>query len=167
MNLPNQIDFYQSELDPDGRRSWKNFGGLTVDQAYEKFCERPDIYQEDFMFMSGPAFTFYFPVIDRYIREKESLIAFSGETRILCEGFRIRTQERFVKPARFTSEINKQVIALCTFILDQLNAPGVLKKSEDMRKEFGGESWFEYTSLAAIKDVCTIILAEVGAGINY
>ena len=166
MNLPNQKDFYQSELNLDGHRAWKNFGGLTVDQAYEKFCENPGYYQEDFMFMGGPAFTFYFPIIDRYIREKEFRIAFSGETRILCEGFRVRAQERFVKPTRFTSDINKQIVALCTFILDQLNTPGILKKSEDMRKEFGSEPWFEYTSLAAIKGVCTIVLAELRQGRN-
>ena len=166
MNLPNQKDFYQSELNLDGHRAWKNFGGLTVDQAYEKFCENPNYYQEDFMFMGGPAFTFYFPIIDRYIREKEFRIAFSGETRILCEGFRIRIQERSRKPHMFTPKIGNKIVALCTFILDQLKAPSVMKTSEDMRKEFGSESWFEYTSLAAIKDVCTIIIAELEPGSN-
>ena len=52
----------------DGQHAWKQFGGLTVDEAYSKFCENPDFYQEDFMFMGPKAFLFYFPVIEKYIK---------------------------------------------------------------------------------------------------
>ena len=51
----------------DAQYAWKQFGGLSLDQAYERFCDRPDIHQEDFMFMGAPAFVYYFPVIERYL----------------------------------------------------------------------------------------------------
>ena len=31
--------------------------------------EHPEIYQEDFMFMGGKAFAYYYSVIDSYLRE--------------------------------------------------------------------------------------------------
>jgi hypothetical protein len=68
-DLPRQRDFAASKDDLDGMSAWKNFGGLTVSAAHQKFCEIPECYQEDFMWMGGVAFLFYFPVIDRYIRE--------------------------------------------------------------------------------------------------
>jgi hypothetical protein len=53
----------------DAERAWGNFGGLTLPDANAKFRKRPEIYQEDFMFMGGKAFAFYFPVIESYLRE--------------------------------------------------------------------------------------------------
>lgn len=67
----------ESDFDPfggclDAQYAWKNFGGLSVAEAYTKFCERPELYQEDFMFMGGTAFSYYFPVIECYIRESNA-----------------------------------------------------------------------------------------------
>lgn len=53
----------------DADRAWSNFGGLTLAEAHSKFRDRPDVHQEDFMFMGGKAFAFYFPVIEEYLRE--------------------------------------------------------------------------------------------------
>jgi len=39
------------EQDLDGFHAWKQFGGLNLQKAYEKFCEHPLCCQEDFMFM--------------------------------------------------------------------------------------------------------------------
>ena len=64
--LPTESDFYTDGLDLDGQHAWKCFGGLTLEQAREKFLENPMGYQEDFMFMGGKAFSFYFPVIEEY-----------------------------------------------------------------------------------------------------
>ena len=50
------------------RCAWKNFGGKTLDEACAMMQEEPGIYQEDFMWMGGPAFKFYFPAIDGYLR---------------------------------------------------------------------------------------------------
>ena len=66
--LPTKKDF-----DPwgclDGQHAWKQFGGLTLDEAYKKFCKKPDFYQEDFMFMGTKAFLYYIPVLKKYVQE--------------------------------------------------------------------------------------------------
>ena len=68
-SLPTRDDFDAFEGYLDEICAWNNFGGLNLSDAYVKFCESPDIYQEDFMFMGSVAFSYYFPVIERYIRE--------------------------------------------------------------------------------------------------
>ncbi|MBL8820867.1 MAG: hypothetical protein JNL96_20010 [Planctomycetaceae bacterium] len=66
--LPTEADFDPYGGDLDAQCAWRNFGGLTLDEATNKFRERPEIYQEDFMFMGGKAFAFYFPVVEAYLR---------------------------------------------------------------------------------------------------
>jgi hypothetical protein len=66
---PSKADFATSEGDLDGMWAWENFGGLSRTEAYAKFCDMPEIYQEHFMFMGGVAFAYYFDVIERYIME--------------------------------------------------------------------------------------------------
>ena len=70
--LPSEGDFDPYHGCLDAQCAWRNFGGLDLDSAYRKFCENPSYYQEDFMFMGPAAFTFYFPVVDRYLREIRS-----------------------------------------------------------------------------------------------
>ena len=70
--LPTEKDFDPWDGDLDAQYAWKNFGGMTLDQAYVEFCDRPEIYTEDFAFMGPKAFSYYFPVIDRYLREISS-----------------------------------------------------------------------------------------------
>ncbi len=67
--LPTVTDFDPYRGDLDAKCAWKNFGGLSLDQATEKFEESPETYQEDFMFMGAKAFAFYYPVIDRFLRK--------------------------------------------------------------------------------------------------
>ena len=67
--LPDAADFDPWGRNLDARSAWKNFGGLSLSQAHEFFLENPLNYQEDFMFMGPKAFAYYFPVIDRYLRE--------------------------------------------------------------------------------------------------
>ncbi|MEM7232007.1 MAG: hypothetical protein AAF517_07535, partial [Planctomycetota bacterium] len=66
--LPTQADFDPWDGDLDAGHAWKEFGGLSVDEALAKFLENPGYHQESFMFMGGVAFAFYFPVVDRYLR---------------------------------------------------------------------------------------------------
>ena len=66
--LPGREDFDPTGDCLDAYHAWEMFGGLTIDEASLKFLEHPQYYQEDFMFMGGVAFRYYFPVIDRYIR---------------------------------------------------------------------------------------------------
>jgi hypothetical protein len=67
-SLPVEADFDPIGCDLDAQCAWKNFGGLTMAEAYETFLTVPESYQEDFMFMGSRAFAYYFPVVDRYLR---------------------------------------------------------------------------------------------------
>jgi len=67
--LPNERDFDPWVGNLDAQSAWREFGGLSIDQAYSKFIENPLHYQERFMFMGGRAFVYYFPVLDRYLRD--------------------------------------------------------------------------------------------------
>lgn len=69
VSLPTELDFDPLYGDLDAQCAWRNFGGLTLDEAHAKFEEYPESYQEDFMFMGGKAFAFYYPVIDRFLRK--------------------------------------------------------------------------------------------------
>ena len=70
-SLPTRADFDPFNGCLDAISAWEHFGGLSIDDAYEQFCDNPLYYQEDFMFMGGVAFAYYFPVIERYILESQ------------------------------------------------------------------------------------------------
>jgi len=67
--LPSAKDFNPWGGDGDAMYAWKNFGGLTIEEAYKKFCDNPLGYQEDFMWMGTKAFEYYFPVLEKYLQE--------------------------------------------------------------------------------------------------
>jgi len=69
--FPQEKDFDPHEGCLDAQCAWKNFGGLSIDEGYAKFCENPGYYQEDFMFMGWKAFVYYLPVIERFLKEVE------------------------------------------------------------------------------------------------
>lgn len=119
MTIPKVEDFVctpKPEDDLDGFSAWRNFGGMTVDEAYRKFCENSLCYQEDFMWMGDAAFVFYFPVLDRYIREKEPEDKFDCVTHILghCIGMHISEKHPLVRP------IYDQIVKLCDYVLTGL-----------------------------------------------
>ena len=68
--LPTKEDFNPWGPDNlDAEHAWQCFGNLTLDEAHARFCECPELYHEDFMFMGGKAYAFYFPVIERFLYE--------------------------------------------------------------------------------------------------
>ncbi|NLT71795.1 MAG: hypothetical protein GXX91_14050 [Verrucomicrobiaceae bacterium] len=69
VSLPTKQDFDPFGGDLDAQCAWRNFGGLSIADALTRFRENPIHYQEDFMFMGGRAFVFYFPVLDTFLRE--------------------------------------------------------------------------------------------------
>lgn len=69
VSLPTEQDFDPFGGDLDAQSAWRNFGGLSIADALRLFRENPIHYQEDFMFMGGRAFVFYFPVFDVFLRE--------------------------------------------------------------------------------------------------
>ena len=68
-SLPREGDFDPWGGDLDAQTAWRNFGGLSVAEAYTKFLKSPDHYSEDFCSMGGVAFAFYFPVFEYYVRD--------------------------------------------------------------------------------------------------
>ncbi|CAN5520461.1 hypothetical protein BH09VER1_BH09VER1_51510 [soil metagenome] len=94
-NLPSEEDFDPCRGQLDAQTAWRNFGGLQIPAAYEKFCEHPYAYQENFMFMGPRAFRFYFPVIDRFLREHEGLDDYdNSEAWILGQGIIFQLAQR-------------------------------------------------------------------------
>ncbi|MBL9142869.1 MAG: hypothetical protein JNM99_04225 [Verrucomicrobiaceae bacterium] len=69
VSLPSVQDFDPFGGDLDAQSAWRSFGGLSIADALARFRENPIHYQEDFMFMGGRAFVFYFPVLDAFLRE--------------------------------------------------------------------------------------------------
>ena len=65
--LPIESDFDSVGSDLDAQTAWKNFGGLTIAEAYDHFNAHPGLSAEDFMWMGPRAFAFYFPVVEQYI----------------------------------------------------------------------------------------------------
>ena len=121
MTIPQITDFTEvtpPEEDLDGFYAWKHFGGLDLTDAYVKFCSNAVYYQEDFMFMGARAFLFYFPVIDRYIREVEGPDnGFDEEAWIL--GCVIQIQ--FERDAKTLAPIRDHAARLCAFVLHGLS----------------------------------------------
>ncbi len=62
--LPTERDFNPLSDTTDAKCAWENFGRLSRVKAYERFLEHPLNFQEDFMFMGGVAFAYYYPVIE-------------------------------------------------------------------------------------------------------
>lgn len=111
--LPTEADFGGSL---DAKSAWKNFGGLDLNLAYERFCEKPLFYQEDFMFMETTAFEFYFPVIDRFLRENITEDVFDDSVAgILGEG--IFLQMQFI----ISPELLEKIESLTSYILNHLS----------------------------------------------
>ena len=70
--LPSEHDFDPWGGDLDAQCALKNFGGMSLQLAYELFLSSPEFYQADFMYMGWEAFAYYFPVVDRYLRSVTS-----------------------------------------------------------------------------------------------
>ncbi len=73
-SLPSKYDFARFDCGLDAQFAWRNFGGLMLEEAKARFRESPEYHQEDFMWMGGKAFAFYFPVIDEYLRSAPDIV---------------------------------------------------------------------------------------------
>ena len=112
--LPREADFDPFGSDLDAQSAWRNFGGLSLQDAYTKFCENPEVYQEDFMFMGSRAFHYYFPVVDEYLRSARASEAYNDCQAVL--GSCIAAQFDW-KGAQVTATLRGRISDLCDFIL--------------------------------------------------
>ena len=121
--LPSATDFFTEGGDLDAEYAWTHFGGLTLEQAYRKFTENPDYYQEDFMFMFPKAFEYYFPVLDRYLRsvsqEEEDAMGDGWEVWIIGRG--INSQLRQMAKSHPPRYLLAEIAALSHFVKENLS----------------------------------------------
>ena len=117
--LPSQVDFDPFGGCLDAQSAWRNFGGLTLEEAYVRFCSAPEVYQEDFMFMGCRAFHFYFPVIDEYLRAAPAPgVRDDREARILATCIALQFEWH---GATVSSELRHRISHLCAFVRSHLN----------------------------------------------
>jgi hypothetical protein len=114
--LPTEKDFDPWNGCLDAQHAWKQFGGLDLEQAYQKFCENPLNYQEDFMFMGPKAFKFYFPVVARYLQECPCPDEFGDSEawilgKVMC--YQLEESE--------DEELLKQISDLCHYVRTHLS----------------------------------------------
>lgn len=118
--LPAQHDFEAHRGGLDEQCAWANFGGLTLEEACEKFARGPEVYREDFMFMGPKAFAFYYPATDRYLRETVALSEMERAYRMsgsLADCIRFQ----FVRVnRRYLHHLKQPVVDLCEFVLGHL-----------------------------------------------
>jgi len=137
-SLPTEVDFDPYGGDLDAQYAWKNFGGLTLNEATSKFQERPEIYQEDFMFMGGKAFAFYFPVIENYLRgvEGENDDGDDHEAWILARAI----QHQFhAKTASQVLRLAPRVVALSQYVRQNIARYGY---DDDEQRKIG-DAWLD------------------------
>lgn len=147
--LPTERDFLEHHACLDAQAAWSNFGGLTLDEAYAKFCDGPEIYLEDFMFMGEGAFGYYFPVLDRFVREA-SLSCTSGshdEFWIISHAI---AQHVLNGGSKLPDGVVTQVAELCTFVIEHL-----------MQVDFDKLdcSWSKIATLRAWKNLQSLVAA--------
>jgi hypothetical protein len=136
--LPTEGDFNPWNDPMDAETAWQNFGGLTLDEAYARFCEQPAYYQEDFMFMGGIAFAYYFPVVEKYLRTVPEVNSDGDdhEAWILAKAI----QNQFEGDhARHLQHLKERVIALADFMCENLARFG----SDDAERQRIGDAWSE------------------------
>ncbi len=136
--LPIEHDFNPWNDPMDAETAWRNFGGLTLDEAYAKFCENPQYYQEDFMFMGGIAFAYYFPIVDKYIRNAPEIDPNGGdhEAWILAKGIRSQFSGDSLPHVQ---HLRDRVIALSRFVHDNLYRFG----DDDVERKRVADAWSE------------------------
>lgn len=117
--LPSESDFDPTPLgDLDAQCAWKNFGGLSIEEAVEKFRECPLTYQEDFMFMGSKAFAYYFPAIDGYLRSYPDMSECDNDVAwILSQCIQAQFDSSTLADVRHLSE---RVIDLAIFVCESI-----------------------------------------------
>jgi hypothetical protein len=138
-SLPTRSDF--NPWGPgalDAECAWRNFGGSTLAEAHSKFRERPDVFQEDFMFMGGKAFAFYFSVVEDYLREvpDEENEGDDRKSWILAKCI----QNQFeANTAHHVLHLSGRVIALSLFIRNNLRLFGY----DEVERKRIADAWEE------------------------
>jgi len=137
--LPTKDDFNPwGPNNLDAEWAWDNFCGLTLEKAHAKFRERPEIYQEDFMFMGGKAFAFYFPVVERYLLDTPDFENEGDDRESWILAKCIENQFKS-KTSQYVQHLADRVTMLSQFVQKNIRRFGY---DEDERKKIA-EAWQE------------------------
>ena len=135
--LPTERDFDPLSGGLDEQIAWENFGGLALEQALARFVENPDYYQEDFMFMGGKAFAFYFPVVERYLWSvPDGPQEHDHCAWILSHCIKAHFQGRDLPDVR---HLVPRVVALANFVMKNIARFG----RDDAERSLVAEAWVE------------------------
>lgn len=138
-SLPSEPDFDPCGNGLDEQSAWRNFGGLTLDEANKRFRECPEAYQEDFMWMGGRAFAFYFPVIDSFLRETTAVDEYDDrQAYILAHCIKMQFAGEVDPMVR---NLAPRVLELATFVQANL---GLFAQVEEDQSRIAG-AWKELT----------------------
>ena len=121
--LPAQLDFCR-ELGGDAGYAWRNIGGLSLEDAYQKFLEDPESHQEDFMWMFPRAFEYYYPVVDRYLRSanvSDVYYHFDDGCQAWIFGCCLESQFHWADGSRPPDYVVSEIRALAQFVRDHLH----------------------------------------------
>ena len=111
--LPSRVDF---GFGLDQNSAWKNFGNLTLNEAWVRFLESPENYQEDFMWMGSAAFAYYFPVIDKYLREERSELEIHNGCSAWILGCDVKMQFQWADGHKPSPQIVEEIRDLSAFV---------------------------------------------------
>ena len=117
--LPTAVDFY-SGPNTEAAFAWERFGGKSLSEAYDFFMEAPEIWGEDFAWMFPKAFEYYFPVVDKYLREIDEdgdLVSCSDDAWIF--GCRIASQFHWKDGTKPPTYVVDEIADLSSFIKTQ------------------------------------------------
>ena len=121
--IPSQSDFC-ADLGGDAGYAWRNFGGLDLHEAYQRFLEGPAMYQEDFMWMFPRAFEYYYPVVDRYLKSvsvHDGGDAFYGNCQAWILGCAIESQFHWTNGSRPPDYVISEISQLLNFVRGHLH----------------------------------------------
>ena len=120
LKLPTERDFDPHGCGLDEQCAWRNFGGLSLEEAYQKFASAPEVYQEDFMFMGTGAFVYYYPVVEQFLRYAVTVL---DDERGDCQSWILPQCIRmqfFGTDRQLVGQLKNSVISLCEFMLENI-----------------------------------------------
>ena len=116
MSLPSREDFGGDH--PDIEWAWRECGGKSLEEAYEYFREAPDSLQESFMWMEERAFRFYYPTVDRYLRNVSPP---EEEWDCWPAGILAKCIQTHFDCHQDMTGLHQSILSLCDFVCSNLN----------------------------------------------
>ncbi|GAB5406699.1 MAG: hypothetical protein Aurels2KO_49300 [Aureliella sp.] len=133
--VPTQADFDPIGCDLDAQSAWKHFGGLSIDQAFVRFCENSLCYQEDFMSMGTVAFAYYSPMLEKFLHNVPDIEHDDdNEAWIISRGI---VNQFDSKDSRKIEHLKDRVIDLAIYVLDNIDRLG----ADDEERKRVSDSW--------------------------